>query len=158
MTTSDAPEFRRLMMRLDTVFDKPSSTVRADEYFQSLRDVPFALVGEAVTRHIARARTYPRPAELRKLADEAQGVDDEPMKRLMPPTRRVTPGEPAPPPVYHCQLCEDNGWLFFEQAAPLYGPDATVDVVRRCHCYKTNPALVAPKRYAHKDADFHRTW
>lgn len=152
MTTSDAPEFKRLVMKLDTVFDKASSTVKVDAYFEELRDIPLSLVAEAVSRHIRRARTYPRPAELRKLADEAQGID-EPRKAL--PAHK--PAEPEAI-VRHCAECEDNGWLPTTMKAPVYGPEATVEAVKRCPCYKTNPNLVTAKRYAHRDADFSRSW
>jgi hypothetical protein len=157
MTTSDAAEFKRLIFRLDTVFDKPASAARVDAYFEELRDIPIGLVRDAVSLHTRKARTYPRPAELRKLADVAQGIDDDKPPRLLLPPRTPT-GEPEPP-VYHCTVCEDTGWAPTTMKAPIYGPEATVAAVKRCACWPTNPKKQqAKKRYGDRDADFSRSW
>lgn len=159
MTTSDADEFRRLMFRLDTVFDKAASMARTDAYFEELRDIPIGLVRDAVSLHTRKARTYPRPAELRKLADVAQGIDDDklpPARLLLPP--RTPDGEPELL-VPHCAVCDDTGWAPTMMKAPIYGPEAMVDAVKRCGCWKTNPkAQTAKKRYGDRDADFSRSW
>ena len=143
MTTADAAEFKRLMFRLDTVFDKASSVARTDAYFEELRDIPIGLVSGAVDLHCKRARTYPRPAELRKLADEA--IEKAPPLALPPAD---IDGEPT----YHCTACRDTGWV--EQ-----GEHRTPPTVKVCSCVKTNPTFEKTrKRYGYRDSDFSRSW
>lgn len=153
MTTSDAQTFRDLMLRLDTVFDKASSQARTNLYFEELRDISVDLLRQAVALHMKRARTYPRPAELRVLAYEAQDAT----------TKALPPADIEGEPTYFCVTCLDSGWAPVDGSRMDEWRDPTTGsamTVRKCACRRTSPKFQQKRvrLYGNRDSDVYRPW
>lgn len=150
MSPSEKPAFVEMLARLDIVYEKKPSKVKADEYWLALNDVPLDILRASVSQHIREARTYPRVSDLRSLAD-AQ-APPTPMKAL-------PPHEETGEATYHCAHCLDMGWqLSDEQPIHTHVGNGAIPTVKPCRCSKRNPALQKPRRYANRNTDVRRPW
>lgn len=87
MTDQDRDAFARLMFALGDTFNEPVSEIRAEAYFDALRDLPTAEVLAAGRRAIAESRFFPRPVELREMvagtADDSAEAAWNAMRQLV---------------------------------------------------------------------------
>ena len=158
MTPADAEAFAEIMVRLDTVYSKPASPLRGAAYKEALADVPMDLLRTAVSRPSQASRLYPRPSDLRQLADEVQAARER--KALLPPPATEHEGEP----VYHCPHCLDTGYVNWDGSdihtlcPPMekYGRAQGWTVIA-CACVTQNPAG-HKQRDARRDYLPHRPW
>jgi hypothetical protein len=74
MTNPDREAFARLMYALGDTFNEPVSELRAEAYFDALRDLSVEDVLAAGRRAIAECRFFPRPVELRDMV-HGSGTD-----------------------------------------------------------------------------------
>lgn len=69
MEPDDSDDFIRRLVALGELFDAQLSTAKQVLYFEALRDLPLARVTHAITVAARTCKFFPRPAELRDLAD-----------------------------------------------------------------------------------------
>lgn len=66
MTDDDRPAFARGLYALGETFNEPVSELRAEAYFDALRDLPIVDVLNAMRQAIKAGRFFPRPVEIRE--------------------------------------------------------------------------------------------
>jgi hypothetical protein len=69
MTSQDREAFARMLYALGDTFAEAVSELRAEAYFDALRDLPVGEVLAAGRRAIRECRFFPRPVELRELIE-----------------------------------------------------------------------------------------
>jgi len=69
MTPQDREAFARLMLGLGETFNEPVSDERMEIYFAALADLDFPTVRAAASAHVRTSKFFPRPAEIRELAE-----------------------------------------------------------------------------------------
>lgn len=69
MTDDDRPAFARGLYALGETFNEPVSELRAEAYFDALRDLPIVDVLQAMRQAIKAGRFFPRPVEIREAID-----------------------------------------------------------------------------------------
>jgi hypothetical protein len=68
MTPHDRPRLAQFLAVLGEAFGEPVSELRAEAYFVALSDLPMEAL-EQIGRQALNAKFFPRPAELRQLAE-----------------------------------------------------------------------------------------
>lgn len=90
MTENDRPKFAEAMHALGETFNEPVSDIRAEAYFDALRDVPLAQVAVAVRLAIRTCRYFPKPVELREMVTGQSGeLADKAWGDVLTQIRRV---------------------------------------------------------------------
>lgn len=170
--------FREQMKRLMGLKFAPADITT---HWEALRDVPIAVLTEAVTRAQKTRAEFPSPVELRQDCDAVAHLvprlpDEDRSVALDQPYTITVPGAGTVVSItrewhYYCDDCEDSGqvsvwcgpavehirkpWQPFDACGQTkeHWPH---EWVRRCHCYETNTALVrkreAQRQYADKKA------
>lgn len=68
MTLDDRPKLAEMLVVLAETFNEPVSDLRAEGYYEALKDLPFEVVEQAGLMALRTSKFFPRPAELRELA------------------------------------------------------------------------------------------
>lgn len=135
---NDDQRIARMVTGMAAVFGVTLSDVRLRGYVEALADVPLDAL-QAGIKHAIVTWRYP---DMPKPADVRAAVDRE--------LASVRTLEDAPPsfgePHYVCTNCSDSGWVITAERTDRKQPTAA-----RCACYRTNPKLVAPKRFSDDD-------
>lgn len=69
MTERDRPQFAEAMHAMAETFNEPVSEIRAEAYFDALRDLPLERVNAAVRLALRTCRFFPKPVDLRELVE-----------------------------------------------------------------------------------------
>ena len=130
MTEDDRAAFAELLLRLDTVYEKKPSKIRAEEYWRAFHQVPIGVLRDAVSIHMQESDRFPRISTLHALTTRVQ--TQHAIKALPPPTIEID-GDYA----YSCLHCRDTGW----QIADGSGIESDTDrppgkalTVKDCYC------------------------
>jgi hypothetical protein len=139
MTEADRAAFAELLLRLDTVYEKKPSKIRAEEYWRAFLPVPIGALRDAVSIHMQASDRFPRISTLHAIVARVQ--TQHATRALPPPTIEID-GDRA----YSCLHCRDTGW----QLANGNGIESDTDrppgkahTVTPCYC---------PRGQAHREA------
>src|SRR5688572_14472839 len=113
MTDEDRPGFAEIMQGLAEMYGEKLSGVRVTLYFETLRDMPLAMIHEAMMQHLSVSKFFPRAAEIRALVPSAVQDAGPALETLMVAmkSREGYWGIPAglPEPIVHAVNCL-GGW------------------------------------------------
>lgn len=127
MTEQDRTAFARVLFALGDTFNEPVSELRAEAYFDALKDLPVADVLAAGRRAIAESKFFPRPVELREMidgnVDDAAEIAWGKVQRLVRSVGYT--GTPVWPdePTKRAALELYGGWIPLCSSLPADGPE-----------------------------------
>jgi hypothetical protein len=75
-TSRQCEEFGALLLALGEVFEAPVSTVRAELFTRAVEDLPFDAVKDAANTYARTGTFFPKPVDLRALADGMADLTD----------------------------------------------------------------------------------
>lgn len=118
MIARDKPALRRALLTLAEIHGRELTPEMLEAYFDALQTLPIQNVERAIKRATAESAFWPKPAELRELA---QSADD----------RRPPPREYDGVPAYACPDCQDRGILIRKR---YVGDRCVGEFARPCGC------------------------
>ena len=77
MTNDDRHEFTKIMFVLAETFKEPMSDLRLEGYWLGLSDLPLDNIRDAAAQAVRACKFFPRPSELREIADGSREDDTE---------------------------------------------------------------------------------
>lgn len=90
MTGADRPRLARVLAVLGETFNEPVSDLRAEGYYEGLKDLDIAAVEAGAMLALKTAKFFPRPAELREFAlGNADDAAEIAWAELLAEVRRV---------------------------------------------------------------------
>jgi hypothetical protein len=87
MTEADRAAFAELLLRLDTVYEKKPSKIRAEEYWRAFLPVPIGALRDAVSIHMQASDRFPRISTLHAIVARVQ--TQHATRALPPPTIEI---------------------------------------------------------------------
>jgi hypothetical protein len=148
MSVDREETFAHCMARLGIAFSKTLSKPQVDLYWENLSDIPSEVLAAATDKWLKEQATFPRIAQLREFCDRVP-------KQALALRAQLHPAPYEGEPTYHCPDCEDRGHESYLKWVPIY--QAEVWYAKRCHCWNTNPKLLAEReanrRFAARDEE-----
>lgn len=141
MTDQDRPHFAEAMHAMAETFNEPMSDIRAEAYFDALRDLPMGRVNAAVRLALRTCRFFPKPVELRELVEgSADQRADFAWGEVLEQIRRVGyMGSPTfTDPAISDTVCQVwGGWRRLCETLPGEGPELVGWMKQFKAAYKT---------------------
>jgi hypothetical protein len=90
MTETDRPAFARALFVLGETFNEPISDLRAEGYFDAMRDFSLEAANAAIRVALRTCKFFPRPVELREMVEgDADTNADQGWAEVIREVRRV---------------------------------------------------------------------